>query len=223
MIDISSPPAGAVFKDGIFTQVLAPPNGHTKRPALFLDRDGVVVAESHYLYRVEDVALIPGAAETIAKANKRGIPVVFVTNQAGIGYGYFEWQSFYAVQDKILTELTAAGAHIDGVYACPFHVKGKPPYDHPDHPARKPNPGMLLFAGEDLSIDLNSSWIIGDRAGDIEAGLNAGLAGGIHVLTGHGSIDGERDDALALASKSFKALAAPSIAEASDLIDLLID
>jgi len=213
-------PDGAAFVDGVYTQVLNRPPSSDKRPALFLDRDGAVVVEAHYLHEVEKVKLIEGAAETIVAANRLDIPVVLVTNQAGIGYGYFGWDAFLAVQERILADLAELGANIDGVYACPFHEKGQPPYDHADHPARKPNPGMLLAAAEALAIDLGRSWIVGDRAGDIEAGINAGLRGGIHVLTGHGGREGERDQALALQSDTFRTLAASSIAEVPEMVDL---
>jgi len=212
-------PEGARFENGIYAQIMRRPVG--KVPALFLDRDGAVVVESHYLHRVEDVALIAGASATIAKANRCGIAVVFVTNQAGVGYGYFGWDAFLAVQERILGDLADDGAHVDAVFACPFHARGKPPYDHPDHPARKPNPGMLTMAAKALNLDLPRSWIVGDRAGDLEAGRNAGIAGGVHVLTGHGSRDGERDRAMALGNDRFRAVPAPSIAEAADFMDLL--
>lgn len=217
-------PDNAAFVDGVYTQVLNRPTGGNKgggkRPALFLDRDGAVVVEAHYLHEVGKVELIEGAAETIVAANRLDIPVVLVTNQAGIGYGYFGWDAFLAVQEKILAELAELGADIDGVYACPFHEKGQPPYDHADHPARKPNPGMLLAAAGALAIDLGRSWIVGDRAADIEAGINAGLRGGVHVLTGHGGREGERDQALALQSDTFRALGALSIAEVPEVVDL---
>ncbi|MHA1598575.1 MAG: D-glycero-alpha-D-manno-heptose-1,7-bisphosphate 7-phosphatase [Alphaproteobacteria bacterium] len=213
-------PDGAAFTDGIYTEVLRKPDGTDKRPALFLDRDGAVVVEAHYLHEVDKVQLIDGAADTIVTANGLNIPVVFVTNQAGVGYGYFGWDAFLDVQRRILSDLAASGAFIDGVYACPFHEKGQPPYDHADHPARKPNPGMLLSAARALNIDLEKSWIVGDRSGDIEAGLNAGIRGGVHVLTGHGARDGERDQALAFNSDRFQALSADSIADVPGLIDL---
>lgn len=213
-------PDNAAFVDGVYTQVLNQASGDHKRPALFLDRDGAVVVEAHYLHEVKKVKLIGGAAQTIAAANRLDIPVVFVTNQAGIGYGYFGWDAFLAVQDKILADLADLGARIDAVYACPFHEKGQPPYDHADHPARKPNPGMLLMAAEAMPIDLGRSWIVGDRAADIEAGLNAGLRGGVHVLTGHGGRSGERYHALALQTDTFRTLGAPSIAGVPELVDL---
>ena len=156
------------------------------RPALFLDRDGVIVEETDYLCRAADTRLIAGAAEVIAAANAARIPVIELTNQAGIGRGYYGWNEFLEVEGEIARLLALHDAHIDATYACPFHSTGKEPYLHPAHPARKPQPGMLLEAARGLNLDLSRSWIVGDHASDMLAGLNAGLAGGIHVLTGHG-------------------------------------
>lgn len=213
-------PENARLVDGVFHQVLRPEAALSPRPALFLDRDGCVVVEAHYLHRVEDVDLIAGVEEVIARANALGIAVVFVTNQAGVGYGYFDWPDFLAVQDQILSDLAQKGAVVDGVYACPYHAKGKPPYNHPDHPARKPNPGMLLAAAEEMNLDLSRSWIVGDRAGDIGAGRNAGLAGGIQVATGHGSRKGEREEALEMNSQNFTVKTTESVADIVGLIGL---
>src|SRR5262244_2834721 len=159
--------------DGVWCQVL--PGCTRGRPALFLDRDGVVVEDVDYLHRVEDVAICPRAAAVIA-----------------------------AVAD--------AGARFDAVYACPHHRDGKGALAHPDHPARKPNPGMLRRAGEALSIDLARSWLVGDRASDIEAAKRAGLAGALHVQTGYGRA--ESAAALALSRPGFDVRAAASIAGA---------
>lgn len=215
-------PKGAVIDaEGVWTQVLVPPPKTGERPALFLDRDGAVLEEVNYLNRAEEAHLIPGAAETIAAANRRGVPVVIVTNQAGIAYGYYGWKEFAVVQEKLLSDLAAADAFVDGVFACPHHAKGKPPYGHPNPPARKPNPGMLIRAARMLKLDLSRSWIIGDKASDVGAGKNAGLAGALHVLTGHGADEGEREAALTLAGNGFKALTAQSIAEAPSLLTSL--
>jgi len=214
-------PAGARFTGGVWTQTLSPKPQTEGRPALFLDRDGVLVEEAHYLHKVEDVRLTPGAAALVRRANDLGVPVVLVTNQAGIGYGYFPWDAFVAVQERILGDLAAEGARIDGVYACPFHAKAQGVYVHADHPARKPNPGMLLLAHEQMGVDLAKSWIVGDRALDLEAGRNAGCAGGVHVLTGHGSRDGERDAALAVADAAFAVAPADNLGAAQPLIPLL--
>lgn len=206
--------------DGLWAEVRVPFQG--PKAALFLDRDGVVVEDSHYLNRVEDVRLMAGAAQTIARANALSIPVVIVTNQAGIGYGYYQWDAFAQVQEKILSEIEAIGGGIiNAVFACPFHAKAKPPYQHPDPPCRKPNPGMITQAAAMMDIDLSRSWIIGDKDIDMAAGRNAGLAGGIHVASGHGADDEQRDKALALARDGFTVLGARGIDDAADLIPIL--
>jgi D-glycero-D-manno-heptose 1,7-bisphosphate phosphatase len=165
------------------------PVADAPRPALFLDRDGVIVEDSGYLYRVSAMVLIPGAAERIARANARGVPVVEVTNQAGIGRGYYGWREFVEVETALAADLARAGASIDAVFACPYHRDGVGAWAHPAHPCRKPRPGMLLAAARLLNLDLGRSWIVGDKYGDLVAGQRAGLAGGCHVLTGHGAED----------------------------------
>lgn len=165
--------------------------------------------------------LVDGAAAVLAEANGRGIPVIVVTNQSGIGRGLFGWEELVAVEERIEAELAALGARIDAVLACPFHNEGRAPFRHPDHPARKPNAGLLLRAAEAFALDLPLSWIIGDRAGDVAAGRAAGLAGGMHVATGWGSQPGEREAARACAGNGYRVLEAASIDEGPDLLPLL--
>lgn len=216
--------AGAdIDGDHLFSQVLNRAQGAGRRGGLFLDRDGVVVEEVSYLHRPGDVRLIPGAADVVAAANRRGVPVILVTNQAGIGRGHYGWDDFIAVHDRLNDDLAQAGAFVNGVFACPHHGDGKPPYDCADHPWRKPNPGMLLAAAARLPVALGKSWIVGDRATDLEAGRNAGLAGGVHVATGYGGEAAERRRAMELGGDGFKALAAATIAEARALLPLLED
>ncbi|MDR3672494.1 MAG: HAD family hydrolase [Holophaga sp.] len=155
-------------------------------PAVFLDRDGTLNEEVGYLCRPEDVVLVPGAAQALARLNARGIPVLVVTNQAGIGQGKYGWADFEAVMARIAVLLAEAGAHLDGVYAAPHHPKGLGAYRHPDHPDRKPNPGMLLRAAQEHGIDLARSWMIGDKDLDLAAGRNAGCRVAL-VRTGYGS------------------------------------
>lgn len=188
------------------------------RPALFLDRDGVIVEEVHYLHKVEDVKLIDGASSLIAKANSLDIPVIIVTNQSGLARQMFGWAEFDAVQTRMLDLLKSeTGAYVDAVYACPFHKSGHAPFVHPDHEARKPNPGMLLRAFNIIPINKDASWIIGDKAGDLKAGKNAGLGGGVHVLTGHGRDEGETENAQSLASSTFNVRMENSIKDTLDL------
>jgi D-glycero-D-manno-heptose 1,7-bisphosphate phosphatase len=199
--------------EGLWCQIFQRP-AHD-RPALFLDRDGAVVEETGYLRRVEDIVIIPGAAEVIAAANKRNIPVVMVTNQAGIGRGYYGWTEFKSIQETIASSLIAAGARIDAVYACAHHPEAKGLLAHPDHPSRKPNPGMLLRAAADLALDLKASWLVGDKANDIEAAKRAGIAGALHVATGYGTA--ERQHAAKLVSPKFVVRFGQSIADAMTL------
>jgi D-glycero-D-manno-heptose 1,7-bisphosphate phosphatase len=204
---------------GVWCQILRrPPPG---RSALFLDRDGAVVEDTGYLCEVDDIAVIAGSAEVIAAANQRGIPVIMVTNQAGIAHGYYSWNEFRSVQDAIVGSLASGGAWIDAVYACPHHPQGKGTLAHPDHPARKPNPGMLLQAASTLALDLKSSWLVGDKADDIEAAKRAGIAGALLVATGHGSA--ERQRAATLATQAFEVRFGRSIADAMMLPILTSD
>jgi D-glycero-D-manno-heptose 1,7-bisphosphate phosphatase len=215
-------PFGAeIDNDGIWCQVLNRVADRRPRPALFLDRDGVVVEEVHYLSRPEDVQLISGAAEVISLANAKGIPVLIVTNQAGIGYGKFGWQDFIDVQERLLADLDASNAFVNAVYACPFHAKGLPPYQHPDHPCRKPNPGLLEKATRHFSIDKQKSWIIGDRANDLDAGKQFRIVGGLHVATGHGVVSEERQAAENLKDPAFQVYTAPHIGAAIGLLEML--
>ncbi len=192
--------------------------GAALRPGLFLDRDGVIVEEVNYLSRPEDTRVQDGVAGLIAKMSRRGLPVAVVTNQAGIDRGLFDWEAFDRVQAEMTRQLTAQGARLDGVAASPFHPDFTAGYG-PDHAHwRKPGPAMILALAERLGIDVGRSWIVGDRASDLESGWRAGLAGGVHVLTGHGSDDNERQKALALATRSFTVLLARDMTEAAGLL-----
>lgn len=206
--------------DHIWTQVFESAQRFSNaRPALFLDRDGVIVEEVHYLHKIKDVVLIDGAAQLIAKANRNNIPVVIVTNQSGLAREMFTWQEFNQVQERMLSLLhQKSGAFIDAVYACPYHKSGISVYHHPAHEARKPNPGMILRALKSLPIDASQSWIIGDKASDLGAGKNAGLLGGLHVLTGHGTDEGEVENVKILASDTYHVRLENSIQDALDLV-----
>ena len=161
---------------GLFCEVYpAALSGHG---ALFLDRDGVIVANTHYLHRVEDVRMIAGAAAAIARCNSLGVRVVVVTNQAGIGRDYYGWDDFRAVQGALSAELAVSGAHLDAVLACAYHADGCEPFKVANHPWRKPNPGMIMEAASRMNINMARSWIVGDRAHDLAAGQAGWLPGG---------------------------------------------
>lgn len=217
-----APPADARIDDEhIWCQVLDRRLAGGGRPALFLDRDGVVVEEVHFLRDPDKVRVLEGAVALIAAANRLDIATVIVTNQSGIGRGMFGWPEFALVQARIVAELAREGARLDAVYACPHHPDGIPPFQHPDHPARKPNTGMLRRAQAALGLDLARSWIVGDKAADIAAGRNAGIAGGIHVEIGYGAVPSERAAALKLGRPDYVVRAAPTIVEVLDAIPLL--
>jgi D-glycero-D-manno-heptose 1,7-bisphosphate phosphatase len=177
------------FDEELGIWVWAPQPAAVPSSALFLDRDGVIVEDPGYLSRAADLKLIPGAAALIALANRRGIPVVEITNQAGIGRGYYGWSEFVTVEEALARALALEGASVNAVFACPYHRDGVATWAHPDpdHPARKPRPGMLFAAEKLLNLDLRRSWIVGDRLADLQAGYHAGLHGGLHVLTGVGA------------------------------------
>ncbi len=202
-----------VTEENVWCQIIAAKSSTADHPALFLDRDGAIVEEVNYLHRPEDIAFIPGATDVIRMANQLEIPVVIVTNQAGIGRHYYNWSHFIDVQKKLLADIYDAGAHIDGVFACPHHIDARAPFNHKDHPWQKPNPGMLIAAQNQMGIDLSGSWIAGDRARDLRSGLNANCAGGIHLQTGHGIREMERESSLALASSEFQVMSVDSIAD----------
>jgi D-glycero-D-manno-heptose 1,7-bisphosphate phosphatase len=210
---VNRPLRHPIDKEGVWCEVrsAAAPGG----AALFVDRDGVIVEEVDHLCRVEDVVVVAGAPELIGAANRRHIPVVLVTNQAGIGRGLYGWAEFLRVQDAIVAVLETQGARLDAVYACPHHPSGRGEFLHPDHPARKPNPGMIFRAAGDLGLDLRKSWLVGDKAIDIEAARRAGLAGAMQVMTGYGATEWPRS--AALATGDFEVRCGRSIADAATL------
>ncbi len=149
------------------------------RPACFLDRDGTVTEERGYASSADEIVLLPGAAAAIRQLNQAGLAAVLVTNQSGIGRGYFD-QAALAAQHRRLTELlAAAGARLEGIYYCPHQPAA-------GCACRKPAAGMLEQAARELGLDLARSWMIGDRLADIECG-ERGAAGGVLVLTGYGA------------------------------------
>jgi D-glycero-D-manno-heptose 1,7-bisphosphate phosphatase len=155
------------------------------RPAVFLDRDGVIVEETGYLHHLDDLRLLDGAAAAIATLNRQGWPVVVVTNQAGIGRAYYGWSDFEMVEDAMEQEIGRAGGWVDGVWACAYHPRGQGEYAR-DHDFRKPNPGMLTAAAAALRLDLSGSWLVGDKTTDLEAAVRAGLPRAVLVETGYG-------------------------------------
>jgi D-glycero-D-manno-heptose 1,7-bisphosphate phosphatase len=149
-----------------------------QRPALFLDRDGVLNQDRGYVHRWEDFTWVPGARETVATFNRAGWIVVVVTNQSGIGRGYYTEDDMQALHARMNAELAQAGARVDAIYFCPDHPEAPlERYRHPDPPGRKPNPGMILQALSEWPIDRERSILVGDKVSDMEAAARAGIRG----------------------------------------------
>ena len=139
-----------------------------KIQVVFLDRDGVInVNRDDYVKSWSEFEFLPGAKDAIKMLNETNYWVIIVTNQSPIGRGIFDHNTLEEIHNKMLQELSDAGAHIDAIYYCPHS---------PDDECgcRKPKPGLLIRAAEELNIDLTNSWLIGDSEGDIEAGKAAG-------------------------------------------------
>ena len=148
-------------------------------PALFLDRDGVLIEDKHYICNPDDVKLCHGAKKLLEQSKNNQWPVVVVTNQSGICRGLFDWSAYESVTQRLL-QLLGTETLISAIYA-----NGHGPNANLNS-WRKPSPGMLLAAAKDLNIDLSRSILVGDRLTDLQAGASAGLPFLIHVLTGHG-------------------------------------
>jgi histidinol-phosphate phosphatase family protein len=147
--------------------------------AVFLDRDGTVNKEVHYLHHPDELRLIPGAAEAIRLLNQAQVPAILVTNQSGIGRGRFPKSAMEAVHEELCRQLGSEGAHLDAIYFCPHR---------PDEccDCRKPAPGLLIQAAREGNLDLTRSVIVGDKHCDLEAGRRAGCRTGL-VRTGYGA------------------------------------
>lgn len=144
-------------------------------PALFLDRDGVINVDHSYVCRPQDFEFIDGIFDLCRAAKRLGYWVFVVTNQAGIGRGYYSEQDFHQLTEWMRNVFSAQRAAIDEVYFCPFHPEhGIGDYKR-DAFCRKPRPGMILQAMNEYDVDLSRSILVGDKVSDIEAGIAAGV------------------------------------------------
>lgn len=161
----------------------------TLTPAVFLDRDGTITEEIGYVNHEDRLRLMPRTGAAIRLLNEVGLPVVVVTNQAGVARGYFKEEMIHTVHARMQEMLAAEGARIDGVYYCPHHPRTGPPEYQIACNCRKPETGMIDRACQELGLDATRSFMVGDKASDVEFGRRVG-ATGILVLTGYGR--GER-------------------------------
>jgi D-glycero-D-manno-heptose 1,7-bisphosphate phosphatase len=151
-------------------------------PALFLDRDGVINIDHGYVSRPEQFDWMPGIFDLVRAARSKGHRVVVVTNQAGIGRGYYTEDDFARLTAWMCERFAAEGAAIDRVYHCPSHPTAGIGLYRVDSPMRKPGPGMLLAARDDLALDLAASSFLGDKLSDMQAGLAAGVGHNLWLL-----------------------------------------
>lgn len=155
------------------------------RPALFLDRDGVINLDHGYVHKSENFQFIDGIFELVAAANRAGYLVVVVTNQAGIGRGYYSESQFHELSQWMRSRFAEHGGQIDGVYFCPYHSEHGIGEYRRESEFRKPAPGMLLQAQSELGIDMEQSILIGDKLSDMAAGRAAGVGTLLHFCGEH--------------------------------------
>lgn len=174
--------------------------------AVFLDRDGTLIVEKNYLHRPEDVIVFPGAGAALKKLADAGFKLFIVTNQSGIGRGYFTLADAASANARVAEILARAGVRFEKIYLAP---------EAPDQPSRgrKPSPQFLFAARDEFDLNLAESFMIGDKLIDLECGWNAGVKKSILVRTGYGA-ETERDEA----EKISRAVVVEGLTEAADWI-----
>jgi len=159
--------------------------------AVFLDRDGVLIEERNYLHRIEDIVFIPGGSAALRRLQAAGYDLFIVSNQSGVGRGYFTMAEVEKVNDHIVHEVARHSVSFRRIYIAP---------EAPERPSRerKPSPGFLFDARDEFGLALSQSYMIGDKLIDLECGWNAGVKQSILVRTGYGA-EQEREHAAKLA------------------------
>ncbi len=152
------------------------------RAAVFFDRDGVLNADLGYPHRTQDLQWSPGARGAVRRVNAAGRLAVVITNQSGVARGLFGLDAVDRFHAAMQAQLAEVGARIDAFYACPYHPDAVVErWRHPDHPDRKPNPGMVLRAIDEHAIDPGRSVLVGDKATDLQAAERAGVRGVLYT------------------------------------------
>jgi len=148
--------------------------------AVFLDRDGTLIEDKDYLHRPEDVVIFPGASEALKRLKEAGFLLIIVTNQSGIGRGYFTAEDCARVHEHLADEFGKFGVPFAKIYIAP---------EAPNRPSRgrKPSPQFLFDARDEFGIDLTWSYVVGDKISDLECGWNAKVRQSILVRTGYGA------------------------------------
>jgi D-glycero-D-manno-heptose 1,7-bisphosphate phosphatase len=176
------------------------------KPAVFLDRDGTLIVEKDYLHRPEDVAIYSGASAALKRLQVAGFSLFIVSNQSGVGRGYFTLADVEAVHRHIAGELARDSVRFAKIYVAP-EAPGQPSH------GRKPSPQFLFDARDEFGIDLGRSYVIGDKLSDLECGWNAGVKKSLLVRTGYGAeLERKSPD------KLIKAMIVNDLPEAKDWI-----
>ncbi len=157
-----------------------------KKRAVFLDRDGTISVEKGYVHRIEDFEFIPGAPQAIGLLRDAGFLVIVVTNQSGVARGYYTLEAVHQLHGHMDSELARYGTSVDAYCICPHHPLGDVDGYAKTCECRKPLPGMLMEAARKFSIDLASSYMVGDKLTDVETALAAGCSP-VFVTTGYGA------------------------------------
>ena len=198
--DMGTPDRYYAVCDDMVSGKVARLNRAYSRPAVFLDRDGVINYEVDLLHRVEQMQLIPGAAEAIRRINQMGYLAIVVTNQPVIARNLCSFAELEQIHMQMETLLGHEHAYVNAIYYCPHHPDAGYPEERKEYKikcnCRKPAPGMLLQAAKDWNIDLENSYMIGDSLRDIEAGNNAGVKQSILIPTNQAGALGKALDAI---------------------------
>lgn len=175
------------LKEGLFVNFfyhnnLFFPKDNKARPAIFLDRDGVIIKERHFISNKQDVELELGVNELFDVGNNLEIPIIIITNQSGIARSLFKWEDYLEVSEEMLNLIRSNNSLI-AIYANGLNA------DATEYTWRKPSPNMILNAAFSLKIDLSKSIFIGDRLTDLISGYRAGIFNLFHLKTGHGAAE----------------------------------
>ena len=151
---------------------------NSRLAAVIFDRDGVLNVDHGYVGEVDRLEWVAGARESVRRLKGQGARVLVATNQSGVARGYFDEAAVARVHEAMQAELSALGARLDAIYVCPFLPDAAiAAYAHPDHPDRKPNPGMILRALAEWKLDPAGVLVVGDKGSDLEAARRAGVEG----------------------------------------------
>ena len=186
--------------------------------AIFLDRDGTLIHDPGYLNHPDQVQVIDGVAEALKEFQLLGYKRVVVSNQSGVARGVVSIEMLERIHDRLRELLAVKGASVDAIYYCPHHPDGTIPEYRKDSDWRKPKPGMLLAAAQEMDIDLSRSWMIGDNERDVEAGRSAGCKTILIGSTASGNVVASETRPSADSEKSKPDYVAVNIKEAVNIV-----